>query len=254
LLVNREERALSGTEIRPSFFRRHRRKLLALAPWLLLLGGYGIYAWRTGLSPSEAAHGLIHFMSAGATGAFLYVALYSVRPLIFFPASVLAVAAGLVFGPLLGIALTVVGSNLSASIAYLVGRHFGRGVLDPANSERPAGKMEGYAERIRENGFEAVLTVQFAYLPFDLVNYLAGFLRVGWKRFTLATFLGSLPGIFSFVLLGSSVSMDVSTGTMGLNPWALLAAAAIFAGSIATSRYFKRREGEKEDDGPQTGA
>jgi hypothetical protein len=48
--------------------------------------------------------------------------------------------------------------------------------------------------------------------------------------------------------------MDTSTGTMALNPWALLASAAVFADSIATSRYLKRREDEKEDDGQQTGA
>lgn len=154
MLVSLQQSASRGAETRPSFFRRHGRKLLALPLWLLLIGGYGLYSWRTGLSPSEAAHGLIHFMAAGTTGALLYVALYAVRSLVLFPASVLAVAAGFVFGPLLGITLTVVGSNLSASVAYLVGRYFGRGVLDPVDPERPAGKMEGYAERIRENGFE----------------------------------------------------------------------------------------------------
>jgi len=44
--------------------------------------------------------------------------------------------------------------------------------------------MEDSAERISENGFEAVLTVQFVYPPFDLVNYLAGFVTVEWKHFT----------------------------------------------------------------------
>jgi uncharacterized membrane protein YdjX (TVP38/TMEM64 family) len=114
--------------------------------------------------------------------------------------------------------------------------------------------MDGYAARIRDNSFEAVLTVQFVYLPFDLVNYLADFLRVGWKRFTLATLLGSLPGIVSFVLLGSSVSMNMSTGTMGLDPWAILVSVAVFAGSIAASTYFKMRDDKEENDGSQTEA
>lgn len=236
----------------PALFRG--RKLLAVFFWLALLGGYQLYAWRSGLSPSEAGHGLIRFMAAGTAGALLYVALFAVRPLVLFPASVLAVAAGFVFGPALGIALTVVGSNLSASVAYLVGRLLGRGVLEPEAPGSPAGKMEGYAERLRGNGFETVLAVQFVYLPFDLVNYLAGFLRVRWGGFALATFLGSLPGIASFVLLGSSVSMDMETGTMGFDPRALLASAAVFAVSIAASRYLKRRKGEKEEDGSQRGA
>lgn len=97
-------------------------------------------------------------------------------------------------------------------------------------------------EERASRSFEAVLTVQCVYLPFDLVNYLAGFLRVGWKRFTLATFLGSLPGIASFVLLGSSVSMNMKTGTMGLRPWMLIAAAAF---SRAASRPPGTSNGEK---------
>ena len=178
----------------------------------------------------------------------VYVALYAVRPLVLFPASALAVAAGFVFGPVSGIALTVIGANVSASVAYLVGRYFGRDVLEPASSERPSGAVHKYAERVRDNGFEAVLTVQFAYLPFDLMNYLAGFLRVGWKRFGLATFLGSLPGIVSFVLLGASVQMDLTTGAMAFDPRVLLASAAILGGSIILSRYLKRRGRRKRSE------
>jgi len=81
LLVSPDERASHGAQSRPSFLRRHRRKLPALSLWLFLLGGSGLYALRTGFSPSEAAHGLLHFMA----GALLYVALYAVRPLVLPP-------------------------------------------------------------------------------------------------------------------------------------------------------------------------
>ena len=58
----------------------------------------------------------------------------------------------------------------------------------------------------------------------------------------------------SFVPLGSSVSMDTETGTMGLRSWTLTASAVLFAVSIATSRHLNRQEAEKEDHGPQTDA
>ena len=220
MLVGSEDASAGGTG--PALFRGHRRKLLALFLWLVLLGGYQLYVRRSGLLPSEAGHGLIRVMATGTAGTLLYVALFAVRPLILFPASALAAAAGFVFGPALGIALTVVRSNLSASIAYFIGRYLGRDVLEPEAPRETAGRMEGYAEWLRGNVFETVLAVQFVYLPFDLVNYPAGFLRVGWGSFGLATFLGSLPGITSFVLLGSSVSMDMETGAMGFNPRSLL--------------------------------
>ena len=50
------------------------------------------------------------------------------------------------------------------------------------------------------------------------------------------------------------MSLDTKTGTMGLRPWTLIASAARFAGNIATCRYLKPREGEKEADGPETDA
>ena len=44
--------------------------------------------------------------------------------------------------------------------------------------------------------------MRLVYVPYDLVNYLAGFLRIGWMPFILATALGSLPDTLSFVLFG----------------------------------------------------
>jgi uncharacterized membrane protein YdjX (TVP38/TMEM64 family) len=43
-----------------------------------------------------------------ARAALIYVVLYTVRPLILFPATLLTIASGLVFGPWLGILLTIV--------------------------------------------------------------------------------------------------------------------------------------------------
>ncbi len=69
----------------------------------------------------------------------------------------------------------------------------------------------------------------------------------------LATLLGSLPGIVSFVLFGFPVSMATQTGTIGLYLWALLILAVVFAVSIAAYRYLRLRRGEKEEDGLHRG-
>ena len=54
------------------------------------------------------------FFRAAAT----YVVLYAVRPLLLFPATLLTVASGLIFGPWLGTLFTVVGENASANLAF----------------------------------------------------------------------------------------------------------------------------------------
>lgn len=232
-----------------SFLKRHGQKLAALFFWVALLGGYQVYVWRAGLSPLEAVQGLIDFMGASLLGPLIYIASYAVRPLILFPASLLTVAAGFVFGPVLGVVLTVVASNTSATVAYLVGRFFGGDLV------KGEGVVQRYARRLRQNSFETVLTMRFIFLPFDFVNYLAGFLKINWGAFILATILGSLPGTLAFVLFGASIEMNFTGGTPSLNPGVLVASAVIFVASIAISQIFKRRERHMADTpAPATGS
>jgi len=237
-------------EARPSFLRRHGQKLVALLFWLVLLGGYQIYAIRQGLTPLEAVRGLIEFVSGSPVGALIFIAFYVARPLILFPASILTIAGGFLFGPVLGVLITILASNASATVAYLVGRFFGGGLLDAGDAAEGDAKGSGlvgrYAQRLRNNSFETVLTMRFIFLPYDLVNYLSGFLKINWVPFILATALGSIPGTVAFVLFGASFEMDFGTGSMGLDPRVLVASAVIFVVSIALSRYFKRRERRRE--------
>jgi uncharacterized membrane protein YdjX (TVP38/TMEM64 family) len=218
--------------------RRHGRRLTALFLWCGLLGGYYWYAWQHGVSPLEAVQRLVELMTSSTLGPLVYVALYAARPLVLFPASLLTLAAGFVFGPVLGTLLVILGSNISASIAYVVGRYFGGRLLD---SERATGMTRRYTERLRENGFESVLMMRLVYAPYDLVNYLAGSLKIRWTPFILATVLGSLPGTLSFVLFGASVEGDFTGEMPRLHPLLLLTSALIFAGSLLLSMYLKRR-------------
>jgi len=137
-----------------------------------LIVAYQLYAWHNELSPSGVVHRLADFMATSMIGALVYVALYVACPLVLFPVGLLAVAAGFVFGPVEGVILTLLGINTSASVAYLAGRYFGEGLFDPEKADGVVGR---YAERMRANGFETVLITRFFFLPFDPVNYLAGF-------------------------------------------------------------------------------
>ena len=60
----------------------------------------------------------------GVWGPLIYVTAYAFRSLIFFPASILTITAGILFGPWLGILLTMIGENISANISFVVGRYF----------------------------------------------------------------------------------------------------------------------------------
>lgn len=234
---------LSNGEKEQSFLSKHGQKLTALTFWLIAIGGYFWYATTNNLGPFEVVNELISVLSTSSIGPLLFILVYGVRPLIFFSAAVLTIAAGLLFGPVFGFIYAIIGGNLSAMVAFYIGRYFGEGVLDGGDSENT---IQRYAEQMRKNPFESILTMRFIFLPFDLVNYLAGFLKVDWKPFLFATILGSLPGGLSFVLIGASIEGNAINEIPSLNPVTLGVSVAIFLGSLALSRYFKNREAKRE--------
>lgn len=236
-----------ATEGKRPFFRtlwqKHGSKLVALAFWLLLVGGYYLYTRQNGLTFSDSINAIVGALTNSFTGPILYIILYALRPLIFFPATVLTLLGGFLFGPL-GILYTVVGSNASAMVAYGVGRYFGADVLQ---GDESSGVVQRYAQRLRQNSFETVLIMRLLFLPYDLVNYLAGFLQISWRAFLLATAVGSIPGTISIVLLGASFGTvdELLAGNIELNPVALGASVGLIVVSLALSRLVKKREGQK---------
>lgn len=216
--------------------RQRVHKLVMLLFWLMLLSGYMLYTLSAGFNPLAGVRTLVRLLTENIYGPVFFVLAYTVRPLLLFPAALLSVAAGLVFGPVWGVIYTLLGSNISATLAFALGAFLGKGVL----YENTSG-LERYVRAMRHNTFEAVLIMRLLFLPFDLVNYLAGFLRVHYGAFLMATVLGSLPGKLAFVLFGASTEGTLE-GVPELRPWVLILSVVIFLASLIFARFIKRRE------------
>jgi uncharacterized membrane protein YdjX (TVP38/TMEM64 family) len=221
-----------------AWLQAHAQKIGALVFWVILIALYQWYAVSNGLSPLQVVQQMLAFMQNGPWGVLIYVILYAVRPLILFPSTILTLAGGFVFGPVPGVMYTIIASNISSSIAFFVGRFFGEGIFKDDGSDN---LIQRYARRMRENSFETVMIMRFIFLPYDAVSYLAGFLRIKYMPFILATALGSIPGTMAFIGFGASI--ETFDGALPkLNPVTLGFSAAIFIVSIALSRLFKKRE------------
>ncbi|MEO7840221.1 MAG: TVP38/TMEM64 family protein [Anaerolineales bacterium] len=230
------------TSLEKTFIQRNGQKIAMFVFWLGLIVLYQWYASSNHLSPLQVVQQMLAFMQNGIWGVLIYILIYAVRPLILFPATVLSVAGGFVFGPLLGILYTIVASNISSTIAFYVGQFFGEGLLKDDGSD---GLIQRYARRMRENSFETVMVMRFIFIPYDFVSYLAGFLKIKFIPFILATALGSIPGTIAFVGFGASIeSFDGSLPK--LNPVTLGFSVAILILSILLSRVFKKREGSSK--------
>lgn len=228
---------------------QQKQKWIVLACWLLAFAAYQWYAWQHDLSPLDVVRRLIAFFGASFYGPLVFIAISILRPLVLFPATLLTIAAGFVFGPILGVILIVIGSNASALLAYAIGRFFGRGFLAENGS---AGIVQRYTTRLREHSFETIFIMRLIFLPYDLVNYLAGFLRIHWLPFLVATALGALPGTLAFTLFGASIER-FDGGIPALNPWVLAISVAIFLVSLGLSRLVKRRSAASNDRGSHEG-
>lgn len=214
--------------------QRHRKWIAA--GWLLALGLLWLLAWLNHASLLRRWQQGVAFMAHSPYGPLIFLAAYALSPLLFFSTAVLSISAGFLFGSFLGIFLAVLGSNLTAGIAYLIGRGLGWNAFeahDPTLAQR-------WLERLRHNSFMAVLMMHLLYLPFELIAYLSGFVRLRYGTFLLATVLGSLPSAFSFVLFGSSLQALTLQARPHLRPWTLAASLFIFACSLLGSWYLRR--------------
>jgi uncharacterized membrane protein YdjX (TVP38/TMEM64 family) len=236
----------SALESRPGFFARHWQKLVAALIWIALVGSFLAYSAISGRSPTEALYDLVELLRT-PIGPLVYILIYTLRPLAFFSAIVVTLLGGAIWGPLWGTLFVVIGSNMSASLAYGFGRVFGQGSL-PEDASGAQGIVGQYADRMRRSAFSTILIMRLIYLPYDLVNYLAGFLRIAYRPFILATILGSLPGTATFVLAGASINIDdIFAGNFDVslfNPWSLAASAVLFVGGIVVSRMLRKREAQ----------
>lgn len=249
--ITQAEKSMVAKE-EASFFARHGQKLVAAAFWLILIGGYAYYYISNGLTTEKAILQIVDLLES-PLGPVLYIVVYALRPLIFFSAVALTVTAGAVFGAgsfgnlVYAVILTFVASLTSATVAYYVGRFFGQGIIKEEGGEKK-GVVRKYADRLRNNSFETVLIMRFIFLPYDLVNYLAGILKIDWKAFILATWLGSIPGTVAFVSFGASIDIrELAMGNLPeFDPWVFVFGIAIFIVSLAISRYYKKREAQRE--------
>jgi uncharacterized membrane protein YdjX (TVP38/TMEM64 family) len=221
------------------WYREHAQKLVALVFWIILFGSYQWYTFSNHLSAFQVIEQILVFLTNSFWGPLIYIALYAVRPLILFPSLVLTLAGGFVFGPVLGVIYTIIAGNISGTVAYLIGRYFGQGLLTKSSSDN---LIQRYATRMRQNSFETILIMRFILLPYDLVNYLAGFLKIKWLPFALATALGSIPATIAYVWFGASIERFDGT-VPSFNPMTLAASIVIFVVSLVLSRILKKREG-----------
>lgn len=229
---------------------RSASKLIMLLLWIALVGGYLFYLWLNDITYIEALTQITELL-ASPYGPLLYFGLFVLRSLVFFSAGILSIVGGVIFGSgpngnfLLAFIYVLCGTVLSGVLSFWLAQFFGSGFVAVMLDQGPgAQRWSSYIERLRRNGFWAVLLMRLLLLPFDPINYLAGFTRVDWRAFTMATILGVVPTVFAFTSFGAAIDMQaLLAGKMPQLDWQMLALALLILGiSFLASRLVLRSE------------
>lgn len=145
--------------------------------------------------------------SVGPWFPLVFLAAHVVVTVLPFPRTAFTLAAGLLFGPALGIAIAVTASTLSALLALLAVRALGWQMTNLVS--HPA--LEAVDARLRARGWAAVLSLRLIpVVPFSVLNYAAGASSVKVLPYLLATLAGLLPGTAAVVVLGDALTGNVS--------------------------------------------
>lgn len=159
------------------------RSLLPLEEWMRSLS-----AWVKGL---------------GVWGVVVFALIYALATVLFFPGSVLTLAAGLIFGVALGALAAWSGAVLGAALAFLVGRHFAREKVEARTQDSP--KFRAIDEAIGAQGWKIIGLLRLSPLiPFNVSNYFYGVTKVAFWPYVLATAVGMVPGTLLYVTLGAA--------------------------------------------------
>jgi uncharacterized membrane protein YdjX (TVP38/TMEM64 family) len=123
--------------------------------------------------------------------------------------AVMTVASGLLFGPVWGTLLSVIGATAGATVVFLAA---GR-VAGPRLRARVASALRRMDAGFRENAFNYLLVLRLIPLfPFWLVNLAPAFAEVRLRTFVAATALGIVPGTFVFALVGNGFGALAAAG------------------------------------------
>jgi len=187
----------------------------AFSAWLLAAGGVlvaglfvidSVILWclieYSLMGIDFSSEGLRTLMArAGFWAPLASVGLMTAHSFVPFPAEVIAVANGIVFGPWLGVLITWLGAMLGAVASYELARGLGPLAKQRFVPGRYRSRLDRFALNISVGSLLAARLLPI--VSFNLVNYGAGLAGVPRLTFLWTTGLGILPLTVLSVLLGS---------------------------------------------------
>jgi uncharacterized membrane protein YdjX (TVP38/TMEM64 family) len=195
---------MTDSEIPTSVSRRRHIVRLALFA-AFLLGLFYLVAVTRAVDVEDVRRTVA---ATGPAAPLTYIVVAAILAAVFVPGPILAAGSGVLFGPVLGVFVTLGATVGTAIIASLVGRRAGadsaRVLLGPQRADR----LDRLIER---RGLWAVVGQRFIPGISDaLASYAFGAFGVPLWQMAIGAFIGAAPRAFVYTALGASIG-DLSS-------------------------------------------
>lgn len=225
-----------------AYFRTKTRQIpaiwVAACLWCVVIATGYLYYGSRGLSVREVLFELFTFLQTDPRAPLLYILAYTLQPFAFMPSAVFTLLAGSIFGFWPAVLYTVIGANASATAVYWTGR----ALAQPTPGL--VARLGNWINALRQTPFLTILFLRLAYFPFDVINFTSGILKLRYWPFTLATLLGSIPGLATITSLGTALDLETflreGFTIKAINPNLLLISLGLFIVSVAIAEGVRR--------------
>lgn len=225
---------------------KHRalRRFLFLSGVLLLLGAlYLLTPLREELTPQRIS--TIFLMHRNDWWfAPLFAAVMSLAVWAMFPGFVFTVAAGVLFGPVTGVAVAWVGTVLGAWLAFESGRSFLHDFVVRHVEKRPL--LRRLNTHAADRGVMLIFLSRLVMVvPWNVLNYLASMSRVSRRDYLIGTVAGTLPEVILYVVFGTA--LDRFKQQPALLPVLLLVLVLLISGALLLRKRWFGPGGQNQD-------
>ncbi|MBD7910686.1 MULTISPECIES: TVP38/TMEM64 family protein [Clostridium] len=146
---------------------------------------------------------IVHFIAdKGPYAVAIYLLIYAIKPfLVVIPSNVLVIVSGVLFGPVKGSILSMIGFGISGAIAFYLARFLGKDFVQSIIGKRFI-KLD---DNMKKDGFRILFLLRLLpVIPYDPLSYACGFTNMKFSSFLAASVLGVSIETICYSVLGKN--------------------------------------------------
>lgn len=142
----------------------------------------------------------------GIFGILLFIIIMAIQGLLVpIPSEIVLLATGMIWGLIGGGIMGIIGSMGAALLCFYISKKGGRPLAKKFVGENAIELADNF---IRKYGMGAIIIARFLpIVAFDPISYASGLVDIDIKKYTIGTFIGSIPRAFFYSWLGSALGI-----------------------------------------------